>query len=212
MMSRDNDEPITSETSPLLGATATPNPKRPSVERSHSLLDVHIPKTHSPKVVVYMLAVMVFFIMIGNYLIMVPQVRILEDIICRHYYDGLDGKRHIGLYDGVPEDSCKGNEVQEELSLITGISSFLNCIPGILLAIPYGIVADRWGRRFVFCLGVAGLLLGQIWNGFICYFWNVFPVRAYWSSSVFLVIGGGNAVLQNMLFATLSDVSTDATR
>lgn len=72
-----------------------------------------------------------------------PAVRLYEDIICHHYYNGLKGEGHIGLDEPIDEEKCKGNEVQNELNMLFGTMHFLSPIPRLLTTIPYGALADK---------------------------------------------------------------------
>lgn len=46
----------------------------------------------------------------------------------------------------------------------------------------------------------------------VTWFWHIFPLRMIWLGPILLSIGGGNVVLQNMIYSMISDASTDATR
>lgn len=70
----------------------------------------------------------------------------------------------------------------------------------------------RWGRKKVFGLAAFGLVISELYILLIVWFWRLFPLRLIWASALFLCVGGGSGVIQNMLYATLSDVSTDETR
>jgi hypothetical protein len=57
-----------------------------------------------------------------------------------------------------------------------------------------------------------GAILSEIWIVSVCWFWRTFPLRLIWLSPVFQIIGGGGAVIQSMVYAAISDVSTEANR
>jgi hypothetical protein len=154
-MTHDREEIVaSSEIEPLLPL------KQPTLQRQHSFLDA-IPKAHSPGVVVGLMSMVVFVIMFGAFLILVPLNRILEDIICHHFYDNIKGEGHIGLSGKIDEKYCKGNEVQGELATILGVQDMVESIPGmhhglmselvkgltenegVFLAFPYGVLSDR---------------------------------------------------------------------
>ena len=58
-----------------------------------------------------------------------PQLRVYEDIICRHYYDEIKGQGHIALTEDIDESFCKIDEIQEELAVIMGGLSVVDSIP-----------------------------------------------------------------------------------
>lgn len=39
---------------------------------------------------------------------------------------------------------------------------------GLLMAVPYGMLAERWGRKPVIFLIILGLSLGRAWSLFVC--------------------------------------------
>ncbi len=62
----------------------------------------------------------------------VPCLRIWEDIICHIYYDKLEGKDRIGFDEPIHEDMCKGEVVQEKLNVFLAVLHFIGVIPGML--------------------------------------------------------------------------------
>jgi MFS family permease len=39
-----------------------------------------------------------------------------------------------------------------------------SCIPGILVAMPFGMVADKYGRKLVLLLALLGVILSLLWT------------------------------------------------
>lgn len=81
---------------------------------------------------------------IGYFISTAPQLRLLESIICQQYYEGSESS---GSEAGIPEHLCKEGPVQAALAQLLGWQSFFDNIPGLLLALPYGILTDKYGRR-----------------------------------------------------------------
>jgi MFS family permease len=77
----------------------------------------------------------------------------------------------------------------------------------MLLAVPYGIIADHRSRRFVMMLGLLGALLAETWIGLVLWLWNIFPVNTIFVFPVFLCIGGGGPVLSAVLLTVIADVT-----
>jgi hypothetical protein len=97
-----------------------------------------------------------------------PFLRIIEDIACRRYY-GEHPSKEVKLRDGsIPEKFCKIPQVQELLAELRGIQALLSGIVGLVLAIPYGVAADKIGRRPVLILNVFAQLAGLTWTIFVC--------------------------------------------
>ena len=55
----------------------------------------------------------------------VPSIRLYEDIVCHHYYNGLEGDKHRGFDDKIEEKLCKVKEVQQELNILFAGVHFL---------------------------------------------------------------------------------------
>ena len=96
-------------------------------------------------------------------------------------------------------------------SVLTVSTTFNNlCLPigyrpGILLAIYYGSVAGKYGRKRVLLLFSTGMLLSLAWVVLVCSFDGRIPIRLIWLSSLFIFIGGGSRVAKAMLFTIVSD-------
>lgn len=58
----------------------------------------------------------------------VPFIRLYEDIICHHYYNGLQ-EGHIGFDEHIDEDMCKEEEIQEQLNILLAGLQVLMALP-----------------------------------------------------------------------------------
>ncbi|PLB39661.1 putative MFS multidrug transporter [Aspergillus candidus] len=138
----------------------------------------------------------------GFYLTTAPQTEIFQDIICRNYMATL-GKSS----DTIPTEAiCKSEPVQSELALVNGWKETSDVLPGILLAIPYGVAADRWGRKPVLLLGILGIMLGEIWVRVVCLYSTLLPLRLVWLSGMWRLIGGGDMALSSISLVMVADV------
>ncbi|KAL8659578.1 MAG: hypothetical protein Q9226_000359 [Calogaya cf. arnoldii] len=77
--------------------------------------------------------------------------------------------------------------------------------PSLFLAIYYGSVAGKYGRKPVLLLFSTGMLLSLGWIVLICWLDGRVPIRLLWLSSLFIFIGGGHRVAKAMLFTIVSD-------
>ena len=132
---------------------------------------------------VYLITVIVAF---GEYLLVALKTQIYESIVCRNYYHNTGDD---GIADGKPYGGgrCKIRAVQEELALLRGLEqltvmvlsrfpilskpAFLLCpltCTLAVLAIPYGVFAERYGRGLVLSLAILGVLLGETWGLIVC--------------------------------------------
>lgn len=175
----------------------------------------------------------------GNDMSFAPQTAIFEQIICRN--QGLlssgGGTPSTGKPPVNGSDPCKSEAVQAELALVLGYKDMFEVLPGILLALPYGVLSDHWGRRPVIYLGVVGLLLGEVWvrlvgkleslnhpyprflnemlikgDSSIALWSNVLPLRLIWLTGLFRVIGGGDQVVVSIALVMVADIFSEEER
>lgn len=146
-----------------------------------------------PSTVIILCALLITIVDVGSIMVTAPQIRIFESIICYNYYKRQDP----GVIGGeiIPEHLCKINVVQEEIALLDGWQTLFDNVPGmygtqkktekmgfwpicaadeirslvgLLMAVPYGVLAERWGRKPVLFLIILGLSLGRAWSLFVC--------------------------------------------
>ncbi|CAI6301629.1 unnamed protein product [Periconia digitata] len=147
---------------------------------------------------------MVAVIDIGDYMSDAPKTRVFESNICLDYYRTNDPSQ-IGPDGYVPEKLCKIDEVQQKLAMIFGWQDTFDAIPGMLLAVPFGALADKWGRKWILATSLVGLQLKASWVLLIGYFQSL-PLQLTWFSSAFYIIGGGPIVAVAVAMTMVSDV------
>lgn len=153
--------------------------------------------------VLIIISVLALTVDLGFYLTTAPQLEIFQDIICKNYY---------ARADGFDEDRCKSDAVQSELALVSGWLDTFNTLPSVLLSIPYGVLADHWGRKPVILIGMFGFLLGDAWTRVVCFWPNIFSLRLVWLSGLGRAIGGGDQVLSCIALVMLADVVSEDER
>jgi MFS family permease len=155
--------------------------------------------------IVSLLFVLIAIIDIGAFLAEPPKTRVFEKNLCLAYFQEHDPTK-IGSGGHVPESECKITEVQQKLAMIFGWQDTFDAIPSILLAVPFGALADKWGRKWIFAVALLGLQLSTAWVLLICYFQSL-PLQLTWFSSAFLFIGGGSSVAVAVALTMVSDVT-----
>ncbi|TEA19380.1 Efflux pump ustT [Colletotrichum sidae] len=133
----------------------------------------------------------------------IPATRQVEDLVCRQHY---------GVMKPVDEERCKEDSIQGKVAMIFAIYGSLEAAIAAVAALPWGIAADRVGRKSVFSLAVLGVMLDQLWFLVVCAFPSLLPLNAMWFGSSLLVIGGGNPVVSAVIFSMLTDITTPENR
>lgn len=87
----------------------------------------------------------------------------------------------------------------------------LGGLPGLVLAVPYGMLADHHGRRLVAGLCVVGFILRDMWYFVVLYFYQTFPRHAAYAAPILTILGGGTTVMNPMIMAIVAaSVSEDS--
>ncbi|GAM35309.1 MFS multidrug transporter [Talaromyces pinophilus] len=146
-------------------------------------------------------ALLLLSINFGNFMAQPPQLQIFEDIICKNYVLSINATSNSA---GTLDNVCKSPAVQKELALVTGWKNTFDTLPSVALALPFGILADRIGRRPVTIMALASLCCGEIWSRIVC--WFNLPIRLLWLAGLFQVPGGGDLVALTMLMTVVADV------
>jgi MFS family permease len=76
---------------------------------------------------------------------------------------------------------------------------------GLLLAVPYGILADTLGRRVIVALRAFGIFLGEMWFFLVLSLYKTFPIEVIYAYPLFFCIGGGGFVLNSAIYALIAD-------
>lgn len=155
-MSARTAESTSDEQAPLLGEDdarrrhdnglqpATPARKRRSKK----------PKTASGAAyIVAILLAQIVALELSNSFIEPSLGQLEEAAICRDYFGNDD------VRDPATDPRCKSEPVQSELSMLQGVELTIALLPGLLTSVPYGIAAERYGRRVILIVCTFGLML-----------------------------------------------------
>lgn len=146
-----------------------------------------------------------FIMMLGDNLQPAALMQVFETVICEDYY-----RRHP-LLTGPLAQRCKIQPVQKELALLRGFQQLAPLFPALLCTVPYGLLADRIGRKRVLVLSGTGLLAALSWTMAICY-WHFVSIRWVLLSGAFLLIGGGDAVLSSVVHVMVMEATDESAR
>ncbi|ROW03160.1 hypothetical protein VPNG_08123 [Cytospora leucostoma] len=156
--------------------------------------------------IVVWLSVFVFLVQFSCTLFDIPSVDFLQDLICRQFYGIASGELPVTV-------DCMVADVQDKLGFITKLSLVFSYLPvaflGILTAILWGAIADRYGRKMVLWFSVSGMVLFQV--GWLTSSLGG-DMRYHWIAYIFLLLGGGQSVAQAMVFAIICDVTPKSKR
>ena len=144
-----------------------------------------------------------FFLMLGDNLQPAALIQVYENAICESYF-----KDHTPS--STPVD-CKIPEIQKELALVRGFQQFVPIFAAVFCTIPYGLLAQRVGRKPILILSGAGLFLQLAWALLVCYLRSI-PIRWVWLSGIFLFVGGGDAVAATVSHVIVTDAIDEADR
>ena len=185
----------------------------PLLEDSAGLLDDTdtFVAAHCQYHVLALILSIVFVTNLATSLSKAPLMRVFESIICQNHYERADAS-FIGQNGNVDEQHCKISAVQQELALLRGWQDFFDYLPGLFLAIPFGMLADRYGRKWLNLLNVACLWLQMGWIYFVCAFPKGFPIRLIWAQSILGIFGGGPLVASALSMVIMTDVTPESKR
>jgi MFS family permease len=148
-------------------------------ERTHLLPEPQCQPRQESMANVYwrptIICILLYFIMgIGYFSSTAAQLRLLESIICRAHYEKANPAL-IPPSGDIPESLCKVPAVQGTLAELLGWQAFFDNIPSLVLVLPYGIWADKYGRKLVITLSFVGQTLGMAWVVFVCTYIHSLP-------------------------------------
>lgn len=185
------DEPIyiASEATPLLPESTT----------ATALEDDEDPRDKYKLPVVFIVFSLIFLLEISIGVSVPAWNALLEQGLCAEAHPELAQLAVMG-----DENPCKDSDVQGKLAMYRGWSYTLECLPTLLLAVPYGLLSDKWGRKPVAILAFIGIALITVWYEVVFYF--PLPMWTYLIAFVWYIVGGGSIVGTSMLYTILADV------
>ncbi|KAI1131399.1 major facilitator superfamily domain-containing protein [Nemania abortiva] len=203
---RYGDEEINEQT-PFLRRTHSDGSstlgKAPSIASSGDA----VPKARNPNSIVAILCLVIFVASAAGGFQSMSTTRIFEDILCRQYYDQLRSSD-----EPISEDMCKVDAIQSKLAYLFAILASLNAGVSVLAALPWGIAADKIGRRPVFAMGMIGMSIAVLCILIVGWFRQTFPPQLIWLSPIFYLLGGGDPAVTAAIMSLAIDVVPESQR
>lgn len=148
---------------------------------------------------------LISFIVIGlvetySFLTNAPLQEIIEDFICHNQYPD-----HMMNEPTIQDRRCKEPDVQKTLAMVKSWWSSAEMWVPALVQIPYGIIADKYGRRPVIFLSLFGVLLEGCIAIVILLHPQTFSIWGIVATSLTYFIGGGPPMATAMVWTILCD-------
>lgn len=219
----DDDENAVTERTPLVGTsgistiqgtpTLASSPAwKPGRSRSTTLTssisstENTVSWMHNPNLIPSLCYLIVLVGSLAGGFQQIPMTRIYEDILCHEYYS-----QSPTSGEPIDEVLCKENVIQSELAYLFAFLEALNSGIGCLVALLWGIVADRIGRKPVYATAAIGMILHVLLIMVVGWFPDTFPVRWIWISSVAHLFGGP-PVIGACTYSMVSDIVPESSR
>ncbi|KAI4281097.1 MAG: hypothetical protein L6R35_005743 [Caloplaca aegaea] len=160
----DGGDVTNTTTSTLMNRKAEAAAKKPSYTKTHFVI---------------LITLTVFIIDVAFRLFDAPQIEIFEHIICNAYYksnSAIPTANRSHWMKATGNSSCVVDAVQSELAILTQIKVTLDMLPSLVLAIPYGSLAETFGRKPIMFMSTIGIAAEALIDVLICR-WSVFLLR-----------------------------------
>ncbi|KAF7617014.1 major facilitator superfamily domain-containing protein [Aspergillus flavus] len=144
-----------------------------------------------------------FFLAGSGAFISLPLIRLIEDNLCRRY---------IQQDSSLDESLCKTDQIQSELAYLNGSLLLVEAIVGLVVAFPFGVLADRIGRKPIILLSTVGSQLALAWELAVIALQGTISVKLILTGPLFNVVGGGSTVQVASLYSIASDLVPETDR
>ncbi|KAE8380390.1 major facilitator superfamily domain-containing protein [Aspergillus bertholletiae] len=139
-----------------------------------------------------------------------PRTTLFESIICQNYYASTNT---LGAtLSKIPEHMCKANPIQAELVTTQTWLKVGESICALLVALPFGNIANTKGRSFVLTLAILGQILADAWIVAVCFLNRTLPLSLVYMSPLLRSMGGGEMVMSAVIYALVVDVVSEKNR
>lgn len=152
----------------------------------------------SPQAINALQSFVMFCITFSSLLTALPVTQLLQDALCREQYDNVPE---------LDETSCNTPLIKTKLAWILSTTSVLSTVFELIVAIPFGALADRIGRRPVLVWATLSSMASIVVFLGIIRFPTIFPAYLVVLCSLPRLFGGGETVLLAMLYSITSNTA-----
>ncbi|KAI9756993.1 MAG: hypothetical protein M1815_002328 [Lichina confinis] len=184
-------------------------------ERAHFLpasgpppAETKVPMSAQQRHVILMCVLFLFVVEFSMYIMEPPLQAIMEDFVCH----GLYPDQVAMAPRAEPDSRCKNPNVQTTLAMARSWLMWVGMFVPLLVQIPYGMVADKYGRRPVLFSGLLGLVLSTTWNVIVLRHPDAFSIWHLLPGSIALLVGGGAPSITAMVWTILTDSTSASNR
>ncbi|KAF2030312.1 hypothetical protein EK21DRAFT_65893 [Setomelanomma holmii] len=139
---------------------------------------------------IWPLLILLILIHLSTVLYTIPLNRVIELRLCQSHYSTANP----------PEKLCKIDEIQRQLAWIQGIMETTLVVCDLVVTVPFGFVAERWGVRVVLWCNLVPRVFMSVWAVVIGHFDHILPTKSI-IAGPFLAVLGGECVLQSTVWA-----------
>ncbi|KAK8061520.1 hypothetical protein PG994_007886 [Apiospora phragmitis] len=172
-----------------------------------SIASIHVPKVHKGDTIVNLLCAVLLVASSAGGFLSIPMTRLVEDAVCHKHYEQMQS-----VDSPIDENLCKLDSIQSKVAFIFAMYELVQSLSGFLAAFPWGIAADRLGRKPVVGLAITGMCLSSLWVMMVLAWYTVIPLWVLTLAGGFHFIGGGNAMISAALLSMVSDVIPEERR
>ncbi|KHO01274.1 MFS transporter [Metarhizium album ARSEF 1941] len=148
-----------------------------------------------------------FVVEVSMFVMQPPLQQVMEDRVCGEIYPD-----HLVGTMSETDDRCKDNTVQKELAMLRSWEVSAEMFVPFFVQIPYGIIADKYGRRPVLFLALFGAVLQTAWILLVLGVPKHFSVWSILYGNMAYFIGGGGQMAAAMVWTLLADAIPMAER
>ncbi|KAK8009017.1 Major facilitator superfamily transporter [Apiospora marii] len=172
-----------------------------------SIASIHVPKVHKGDTIVNLICGVLLVASSSGGFLIIPMTRLVEDAVCHKHYGQVQSADNP-----IDENLCKLDSIQSNVAFVFAMFELFQSLCGFLAAFPWGIAADRLGRKPVVGLAITGMCLSSLWVMMVLAWYTVIPLWVLTLAGGFHFMGGGNAMISAALLSMVSDVIPEERR